>query len=196
MSGTVNTMAQDPAKDSRYDHRRMGAALRAEREKAGLSLTEASSRAGIGKSTLSVLESGSGNPSVETLWALAGVYSAPLSRIIDPPAPDVTVTRSADLNFLDSDEGDYRVALVSAGEPSARRDLYYITAAPGSVKSSRPHPRGTVEYVLITAGRAVVGVDGREFTLGVGDCIRYHGDVPHTFEALEDGTNGITLVEG
>lgn len=184
------------AKGTRYDHERMGTALRAEREKAGLSLTEASSRAGIGKSTLSVLESGSGNPSVETLWALATIYSIPLSRIIDPPMPDVSVTRVEELNFLESEDSTYRVALVSPGESSTRRDIFYITAEPGTVKYSKPHPRGTVEYVLVTSGKAVIGVQDQRVTLGVGDCIRYLGDVPHTFEALEEGTTGITVVEG
>lgn len=192
----MNAMARDTDRDTRYDHGRMGAALRTERENAGLSLTEASHRAGIGKSTLSVLESGSGNPSVETLWALASVYDIPLSRIIDPPAPDIAVTRVGDLSFLESEESTYRVALVTPGAPSTRRDIYYIAAGPDAVKASRPHPRGTVEYVLITSGSALIGVDGRETTLGVGDTIRYRGDVPHTFEAMEDGTTAVTIVEG
>src|SRR5690242_11606233 len=48
----------------------IAAALRRERARAGLSLTELARRAGVAKSTLSQLESGLGNPSVETLWAL------------------------------------------------------------------------------------------------------------------------------
>ncbi|MGH3267186.1 MAG: helix-turn-helix domain-containing protein, partial [Trebonia sp.] len=59
--------------------------LRRERAKTGLSLTELARRAGIAKSTLSQLESGSGNPSLETLWALANALGVPLSRLIDPP---------------------------------------------------------------------------------------------------------------
>jgi quercetin dioxygenase-like cupin family protein len=50
--------------------------------------------------------------------------------------------------------------------------------------------------VFITSGRAVVGVQDRTNTLDVGDSVRYPGDVPHTFEALEDGTTGVTVVEG
>ena len=42
----------------------VAAALRRERERSGLSLTEAARRAGLGKSTLSQLESGAGNPSL------------------------------------------------------------------------------------------------------------------------------------
>ncbi|MDK6768860.1 helix-turn-helix transcriptional regulator, partial [Klebsiella aerogenes] len=44
--------------------------LTRERSRTGLSLAEVARRAGIAKSTLSQLESGNGNPSLETLWAL------------------------------------------------------------------------------------------------------------------------------
>ena len=50
-----------------------------------LSLTELAKRAGIAKSTLSQLENGTGNPSLETLWALGTALGVPLSRLIDPP---------------------------------------------------------------------------------------------------------------
>ena len=43
--------------------------LTRERQRAGLSL-EVARRAGVAKSTLSQLEAGQGNPSIETLWAL------------------------------------------------------------------------------------------------------------------------------
>lgn len=45
--------------------------IKRERLAAGLSLTELAKRAGVAKSTLSQLESGIGNPSIETLWSLA-----------------------------------------------------------------------------------------------------------------------------
>jgi DNA-binding XRE family transcriptional regulator len=41
-----------------------------ERLRTGLSLAEIARRAGIAKSTLSQLEAGNGNPSIETLWSL------------------------------------------------------------------------------------------------------------------------------
>src|SRR3712207_7942354 len=69
----------------------IAAALRRERERHGLSLTELARKAGIAKSTLSQLEAGSGNPSVETLLALAVVLEVPFSRLVDPPGPTVGV---------------------------------------------------------------------------------------------------------
>ena len=51
--------------------------LRRERRRTGLSLSEVARRAGLSKSTLSQLESGAGNPSLETLWALAVTLDVP-----------------------------------------------------------------------------------------------------------------------
>lgn len=68
--------------------------IRRERERTGLSMTELAKRAGIAKSTLSQLESGTGNPSVETLWALGVALDVPFSRLVDPPRPVVKVIRA------------------------------------------------------------------------------------------------------
>ena len=78
-----------PAPGSPMD--RLAHALRRERERRGLSLSETAKRAGIGKSTLSQLEGGSGNPSVETLWALATALDVQLSQLLDPDRPQMSV---------------------------------------------------------------------------------------------------------
>src|SRR5580693_4492905 len=72
----------------------IAASLRRERRRTGLSLTEVARRAGIAKSTLSQLESGTGNPSLETLWAICVALDAPFSRLLDPPRPRVQVIRA------------------------------------------------------------------------------------------------------
>src|SRR5262249_56161263 len=72
----------------------IAASLRRERARSGLSLTELARPAGIAKSTLSQLESGTGNPSVETLWALRDALGLPVSRLADPPRPGIPGIRS------------------------------------------------------------------------------------------------------
>src|ERR1700724_1704609 len=74
----------------------IAASLRREREHTGLSLTEVARRAGIAKSTLSQLESGTGNSSVETLWALGVALGVPFSQLVDPPAPQIRVIRAGE----------------------------------------------------------------------------------------------------
>src|SRR3954468_2085982 len=57
-----------------------GRALRVER---GLSLSSLASAAGIGKGSLSELETGRRNPTLDTLYALAGPLGVPLAALVD-----------------------------------------------------------------------------------------------------------------
>ena len=173
----------------------IAASLRRERSRAGLSLTEVARRAGIAKSTLSQLESGTGNPSLETLWALCVALEAPFSRLLDPPGPRVLLIRADEGPTVAAAEADYQATLLAACPPGARRDIYRIQAEPGHARASEPHMPGVVEHVVIGAGRALVGVAGEAAELGPGDYLRYPGDAPHVFEALEPGTQAVLLSE-
>src|SRR6267154_1262389 len=169
----------------------IAASLRRERRRTGLSLTEVARRAGIAKSTLSQLESGTGNPSVETLWAICVALDVPFSRLVDPPRPHIQVIRAHEGPTVAAAEADYLATVLAACPPGARRDIYRIQAEPGHARASEPHMPGVVEHVVIGAGRALVGVAGQAADLGPGDYIRYPGDLPHVFEALEPRTRAV-----
>ena len=173
----------------------IAASLRRERRRTGLSLTEVARRAGIAKSTLSQLESGAGNPSLETLWAICVALDAPFSRLLDPPRPHVQVIRADEGPTVSAAQANYQATLLAACPPGARRDVYRIAAEPGQARASDPHMPGVVEHVVLSAGRALVGVAGEPAELGPGDYICYPGDLPHVFEALEPRTLAVLVSE-
>lgn len=173
----------------------IAAALRRERTRLGLSLSEAAKRAAVSKSTLSGLEAGAGNPSIETMWALATAYRVPLAQLLDPPAAEVSVIRRGELPQLASGSADYTAVLLSSCPPHARRDLYLISAEPGSVKHSEPHDAGTVEHVIVGSGSARATVAETTVELAAGDYLRFPGDAAHSFEALEPGTLAVFAVQ-
>jgi transcriptional regulator with XRE-family HTH domain len=170
-------------------------ALRRERHRTGLSLTEVARRAGIAKSTLSQLESGTGNPSLETLWAICVALEVPFSRLLDPPRPRTRVIRADEGPTVAAAEADYQATLLAAVPAGVRCDVYRIAAEPGHARASQPHSPGVVEHVVISAGRALVGATGEVAELGPGDYIRYPGDVPHVFEALEARSQAVLVSE-
>ena len=132
----------------------IAASLRRERERTGLSLTEVARRAGIAKSTLSQLESGSGNPSVETLWALGVALGVPFSQLVEPPAPQIRVVRASEGARIPSDHAVFAGTLLAAGSPRARRDVYRIEIEPGAVRKAEAHLPGSVEHLVVAdAGR-------------------------------------------
>ena len=173
----------------------IAAALRRERTRAGLSLTELARRAGIAKSTLSQLESGTGNPSVETLWALGVALGVPFSRLVDPPRRNVQVIRAGEGPIVHAERSNYEATLLASCPPGARRDIYRVAAQPGAPRESLPHMPGTVEHVVLSTGRALAGPSDDPVELGPGDYVVYPGDIPHIFAALEPDTTGVLASE-
>jgi transcriptional regulator with XRE-family HTH domain len=169
--------------------------LRREQARAGLSLTELAKRAGIAKSTLSQLESGVGNPSLETLWALAQALGIPLSRLVDPPRQGIQVIRAGEGMIMHAERAAYDAAMLSSCPPGARRDIYRVIGQPGAPHLAHPHMPGTMEHLIVGSGRVLAGPEGEAVELGSGDYLRYPGDVPHIFDALEPDTSGVIIME-
>lgn len=165
-----------------------------ERARTGLSLAEVARRAGIAKSTLSQLESGNGNPSTETLWALCVALDIPFARLLEP---QVNTTRDPPWRGNESDRragklsGDFTGRLPAG----ARRDIYLLLTQPGADRISHPHPPGSVEHIIVTRGRARVGLTEAPEELGEGDYICYPADREHVFRALEPDTRALLVAE-
>ncbi|WP_433302462.1 helix-turn-helix domain-containing protein [Actinoplanes sp. CA-030573] len=164
----------------------IAAALRRERERAGISLAELARRAGLAKSTLSQLEAGTGNPSIETLWSLGVALGVPFSRLVEPPVDQVRVIRAGEGPRLQADQADFVVTLLAAGSPHTRRDVYLMELEPGQPREAAAHLPGSVEHLVVGAGRVLAGPVGEAIELGPGDYASFPGDVPHHYEALEN----------
>ncbi|MCT9165799.1 transcriptional regulator [Acinetobacter baumannii] len=169
--------------------------LTRERQRAGLSLTEVARRAGVAKSTLSQLEAGQGNPSIETLWALCVALNIPFARLMEEPSNQVQVIRCGDGPTVSSEIANYKAILLATCPPHARRDVYLLIVEPGEDRLSEPHPVGSVEHIIVVEGRALVGLIDEAVELGVGDYICYPADQKHIFRALETGTKALLISE-
>ncbi|MDN3258269.1 XRE family transcriptional regulator [Streptomyces sp. CSDS2] len=173
----------------------LAAALKRERGRAGLSLSELARRAGVAKSTLSQLEAASGNPSLETVWALAVALGVPFSALVEPPAWQVRVIRAGQGPVVRSEQSGYAASLLSACPPGARRDLYSVWLEPGAVRESEPHIPGSVEHLVVSEGAVKAGPRGETVELGPGDYMSYRADVPHSYEALAGGAKLVLVMQ-
>src|SRR3954451_21505162 len=88
----------------------LGTNLRARRDEQGISLSELARRSGIAKGTLSQLESGAGNPTIDTVFSLSNALGVPVSDLLTAPAEsEVVLVRAADLDVLSSNAVDLRM---------------------------------------------------------------------------------------
>ncbi|MEZ0089699.1 helix-turn-helix domain-containing protein [Streptacidiphilus sp. EB129] len=187
-----------------------GRRIRRLRGERGLSLSELARRADIGKATLSGLESGTRNPTAETLYAIAGQLGVPLSMLLSTPllsAPGI-----ADGGGTETSPGDASAAgpvgkeggavpvvhgvAVSATllevftDAGMSTELYRLRIRPGAVQISPAHAPRVMEYLTVFAGTAEVGPVGRTVVVPAGGHAGWVSDGPHSYAAL-----GGTVVE-
>jgi len=167
----------------------VGARVRALRSDRGLSLSALARTAGIGKASLSELEQGRRNPTLATLYAVAGPLGVPLVALLG----DVPGAVVAD----DGDPGDPGLVarlLHVDRDPATTTEVYWIEMPPGGRRDSSAHATGAVEHVLVVRGSLVVTVDGVTTTLGPGEAHAWRADVPHGYAAGPDGAAGVDTI--
>jgi transcriptional regulator with XRE-family HTH domain len=79
------------------DVERVGANIRAERERAGLSLSQLSQQSGISKAHLVRLENRGGNPSLEILGRIAEALGVTVADLLGEPKLTFTPTEAAEI---------------------------------------------------------------------------------------------------
>jgi transcriptional regulator with XRE-family HTH domain len=166
--------------------RTVAANVRALRMQADMTLADLASEAGLGKSTLAQLESGKGNPSVETLWAIAAALQVPFARIVDEAQPSLRVVRASDVPPMHSAETPgWAGRLLTASHGRGTFDLYALDLEQGAVRHADAHHAGVLEHLVVVVGRLRAGPQDGPVLLEAGDLITFGADVPHIYEALE-----------
>jgi transcriptional regulator with XRE-family HTH domain len=166
--------------------RAVAANVRTLRMQAGLTLADLAGAAGLGKSTLAQLESGKGNPSVETLWAIAAALRVPFARVVEETRPALRVVRASDVPPMHSAETPgWAGRLLTASHARASFDLYALDLDEGAVRHADPHHPGVVEHLVVVSGRLRAGPQDGPVMLSSGDLLTFGADVPHVYEALE-----------
>jgi transcriptional regulator with XRE-family HTH domain len=171
----------------------VGARIRARRQAEGVSLAELGRRSGVARATLTELEAGTGNPTLETLYALANALGVPLSDLITEPPSPVRVVRAGEGPFVRGTalEGRLVERVRLAG---GVLELFSLRMLAGRTHRSGPHPAGTREHLLVHAGRARVGPVGAPAELGPGDLVVFDATEPHEYAALGDDPADATLL--
>ncbi|MBW8800239.1 MAG: helix-turn-helix transcriptional regulator [Streptomyces sp.] len=157
------------------------------REQRGLSLAELARRAGLAKQTLSNLEQGTGNPTVETLFSIATALGVPVTRLVAEREQVITVQRGDEVVW--EQHGRYESRSLDHIYGSGVIENYVVRIrrpSDGADMPSEPHPVGTLEHLYVISGKVRVGPVDSPLELGEGDFARYPGDRPHVYESLAD----------
>ena len=197
----------------------LGARLREERDRLGLSLRELARRLDVSPSLVSQIETGKTQPSVRTLYAIVSELGVSLDEVFEPSdgvaAPSRSLPRRAagDRTGPGEDLGrvqradDRRVIDLGSGVRWERlttwndRDVDFLYAIYEVGGSSSPD--GSLmrhdgrEFGVVISGSLGVTVGFEEYVLGPGDSISFNSTNPHRLHNDGDEVvNAIWIVIG
>ncbi|WP_175649138.1 helix-turn-helix domain-containing protein [Micromonospora avicenniae] len=154
----------------------IGARVRGLREEKGISLSALARLAGVGKATLSGLENGTRNPTLETLYAVTAQLGVPLTAVLAEPAAAPTVHGAA----------VHATVLEVFTDADATYELYRMRVSPGTGQLSPAHQPGVTEHVTVFSGVLRAGPADAPSTAAAGGYLRWDSDVPHSYAAVGD----------
>lgn len=175
----------------------IGAAVKIERQRQGLSVKALSQRAGVSLGLISHLERGQGNPSYQTLYRLAGALGVPLPKLLGGTEGDSMLVR-ADQRHVLSQSGTpqqhqqvHRELLTPRNETALQ--LIRSTLPPGFTNEGAPFRHLGTESVTVESGCLIVVHGERQMRLDPGDTVTYGCSTPHWWA---NGHDAETVVLG
>jgi transcriptional regulator with XRE-family HTH domain len=143
-----------------------------------LSLSELARATGMSKATLSSVESGRSNPTIETLAALSAALRVSLGELLEePPLGEVRVVRAGRLDHVED-----------AGVALSER-----VWGPHQFEEPEPAAAGTRAGVYVLEGKLVAGPVERVTELTIGDYSSFPIDVPHLYETERTPARALVL---
>ena len=135
-------------------------------------------RAQLTRATIAKIESGGGNPTIETIDALSRVFqlnASELIRLAEVATCEVAATKSFKTN-------QYKGRYIRF----ANFEVYQIIADAGVRKESDPkRHENTAEICLVISGKVRVNVRGELHDLGPGMALRFKALHDHHFDIIE-----------
>lgn len=154
-----------------------------------MSAAELARRAGLSKATLSGLESGRSNPTVDTLDAVAVALGVPLTDLLVPTAatePEVVrataVTNATQQEMLRRVSGGHQV------------EIWRLRLPARNTFEGVPHAVGTLEHLMVASGGLSAGPTGALTELRPGDLLAFPGDAPHSYRTTSTSADVTVII--
>jgi transcriptional regulator with XRE-family HTH domain len=161
----------------------VGERLREARRARQLSLAALAAAAGVGKGSLSEIENGARNPTLATLYSLAGALGVPLATLLAQRIGTEVASGGVSAALLDVTEDETQTV-----------EVYRLRLDPGARRDSPPHGSGVTEHLLLVSGALRVGRAGEEITLAPGQSATWVSDGPHSYADPGQGGADSVLV--
>jgi XRE family transcriptional regulator, regulator of sulfur utilization len=165
------------------DAARLGQNVKELRQARGQTQGQLAKLAGIPRATWANLESGTANPTLGVMLAVARGLQVPLEELVSQPRAACQFYKRAELPT--KRRGDVTVRkLLPDAIAGMEIDRFELPARSHMV--GVPHTPGTREYLTCEKGKIVLVAASEKWELGEGDVVVFRGDQRHSYSNQTD----------
>jgi DNA-binding transcriptional MerR regulator/mannose-6-phosphate isomerase-like protein (cupin superfamily) len=155
----------------------VGARLRAERQRAGLTLRAVADQVTMSVSFLSAVERGVTGLSIARLHALVKLYGLTVQDLISDSRTEGRLVRANNRPQLPTSNDGIRIEQLAIGRQEMEPHLFVIEPGAGSDGS---YDHAGEELIFLMRGALEVWLDEREhYVMSSGDCLYFPSTLPH-----------------
>jgi transcriptional regulator with XRE-family HTH domain len=159
-----------------------------------LSLSELARATGMSKATLSGIENGRANPTVETLAGLAAALRISVGELLEElPLGEVRIVRAVDGKLRQRNGVPHR--LLESFALGEGLEVAEIALRARQVQEVDAKPEGARASVYVLEGALIAGPLERSTELGAGDYMTFPADVPHVYSAGRRAARALMLTQ-
>ena len=161
-----------------------------------LSLEELSKRSGVSTGMLSQIEKDKVNPTVAVVWKIAYGLDVPFHELLaqEDEEPLFNVIHKNEAVILERNKGRVIFRILSPLSMAEKLELYTMEMKTGGILESKPHTKGTEEFLTVIGGRISVEVESKKALIEEGDTIHFHADNTHIIRNEHDGVSFLYMV--
>ena len=145
-----------------------------------LSQLQLAKQSGIPRTTLTNIESGTGNPSLLNLVKISAALGVGIEELLSRPRTDCLLIKADKIPIVRRGQGSVQLYKLLPdkikGIEMDRLELQEL-----GVMSGHPHLEGTKEYLTVIQGEITVHVTGESFVVQQGDVLAFPGNQPHSY---------------
>jgi len=169
----------------------LGAGIRRERTRQGLTLAQLAERVDLSASALSQIERGVTDPSISSLRRISSALGVPFFQFLVQNESFDPLVRRTDRRTITFPNRTLQYQLLT---PNLRGpfEVLSLELEPGGASGDQPSSHDSDECLMVLRGAAEVELAGRWYHLDAGDAISIQRNVPH--RARNDGVTSAELL--
>jgi len=152
------------------------------RKTRGLSQDQLAKLSGVPRTTISYIESGSGNPTLSNLVKISGTLQVSLEELMSETKHEIKIFKARDLVSLKKGLGNLVSIKKLLPDKISGLEIELLEFEPAGKFKGSPHVSNTKEYLYCHEGEVVLIIGSDRFHLNAGELLAFKGDVSHSYE--------------